>query len=250
MNYVVISDKNNIERRALVATELKKVQLEPRFVDAVMGKHMTAEELKRSVLGGGDWLLPGEIGCALSHLKVYKSLLESPKNSVLILEDDIQFASTMTYSLLEELYTFVDEQQEPTVLCLYDNAAHLGKVIKSFDGFSLYEAVKVVCTHAYIINRAAAKKILAIQSPLRWPMDLFEYYYKLNCCRLYCVSPALITQKVVESTIGNRSNETIDTQEKHWQRNFKDAWNSLSLLDKLGAWKRKFYREIKRVTQS
>ena len=53
----------------------------------------------------GEGLVPGEIGCALSHLEVYKDILKEGYKNALILEDDItldpEFRGQLTQSLEE-----------------------------------------------------------------------------------------------------------------------------------------------------
>jgi glycosyl transferase family 25 len=51
----------------------------------------------------GRELVPGEIGCALSHIGVYKDLLAKGYRNALILEDDINFDADATSELKKSL---------------------------------------------------------------------------------------------------------------------------------------------------
>ncbi|MEM4620005.1 MAG: glycosyltransferase family 25 protein [Desulfurococcaceae archaeon] len=59
----------------------------------VDGRKLTAEEYFRLVACSflKDFLLmtPGEVGCALSHMKAYENLIHSGEEYALILEDDV-----------------------------------------------------------------------------------------------------------------------------------------------------------------
>ena len=80
-------------RRAAIESQLDTLGLEYEIVDAVDGRALTPE-LESQVDRGraerrlGEPLLPGEIGCALSHQKIYRRMLECGLDSAVVLEDD------------------------------------------------------------------------------------------------------------------------------------------------------------------
>lgn len=81
MNIVVISDKYNAERRENVCKEFGEYNLEFSFFDAIMANKMSKEELATKALKN-TFLTPSEIGCALSHIGVYKKFLKSNQKSI------------------------------------------------------------------------------------------------------------------------------------------------------------------------
>ncbi len=93
----VISAKDNIERRRYMLTVMDKLDVDYTFFDAVIGGHLSNQELseiydeKEAVKHKTNKrpLSKAEIGCALSHIGIYKEILTSDLDSALIFEDDI-----------------------------------------------------------------------------------------------------------------------------------------------------------------
>src|SRR4051812_12010733 len=93
MKIFVISLKTAQQRRAQIDTQLKRLGLCYEMVDAVDGRVLTEEELKavtdyERVQGDRKWLNNGAIGCALSHIKAYRRIVETGAPYALVLEDD------------------------------------------------------------------------------------------------------------------------------------------------------------------
>ena len=73
-NYTIISDKDNEERRAFVRKEFSNIGIDnPHFTDAIMAIRIS-DEKAFSYAVPNTYLTKGEIGCALSHKKVYLEL--------------------------------------------------------------------------------------------------------------------------------------------------------------------------------
>ena len=118
--YVISLSKSN-ERRLSVSEELKKVNMDFEFVDAMDGR-VDFEFLRRKchkdgIIGdrGLKELSPGALGCLLSHRNVYKKAYEEAKGEdcwFLIMEDDIQFSS----QLMNNLQSYIDHWPSKTSL--------------------------------------------------------------------------------------------------------------------------------------
>ena len=73
MNYTIISDRDNEQRRNLVNSEFKKIGIvSPTYTDAIMATKMTDNEVYSYTIPDTD-LTKGQVGCALSHKKVYEA---------------------------------------------------------------------------------------------------------------------------------------------------------------------------------
>ncbi len=203
MYHFFISDKENKERRENVKSQCARIGIEPIFFDAIMGKNYTKEELRDFVSEEGV-LSPGEIGCALSHLAVFKAFLHSDEPVMLVFEDDVAFSDVVTVDLLKQVAKFVAKQKEGAVMSLYKSIFNTDKVA-DMGSVNIYNSLHFYCTHAYVINRQAAENILAIQNPLSFPIDYFKMYYWLGACRLYSLGEDIVVQNeaVYESTIGD-----------------------------------------------
>lgn len=160
------------------------------FFEAIMGTNLTEDELIINVADNG-LLSKGEIGCALSHLSIYKDFLSTKENHAFIFEDDILLDSEFTVNI-PILKKFINTQTRPTVLLLYKSSPR----IRLYRGFSASPYIRIPFgasgAHGYLINRAGAESILKIQTPLKIPIDIWSFYVKLNELRLYCLDQNLV----------------------------------------------------------
>lgn len=94
------------------------------FIDPVIGKHLSSEDLKiyydedltQKKLGRS--LSLNEIGCALSHRRAWEHILKQDTSDYgLILEDDALISGNI-YRVYKELIIFLNSLQEPFILLL------------------------------------------------------------------------------------------------------------------------------------
>lgn len=214
MQYYFISDKDNLQRRVHITRECKKLNIVPYFFDAIMGSKLEDNILRDSVVSN-NYLSKGEIGCALSHLALFKEFLKSEDTVLVVFEDDVQFDEFFTETDLRLLSDFVRNNSEPSVLCLY-KSSQKNKKVKRLKYYDIYTTFGFAMTHAYIINRSAAENILRIQTPIRFEIDIFQFYYLLGACKLYCLNRNLAVQdSAFQSEIEqSRSGRTNDEDKK------------------------------------
>lgn len=249
MNIVVISDKNNEARRQNATQEFKKHNVEFRFFDAVMANRMSKEELDTKALKD-TFLSPSEIGCALSHCGVYNEFLESDEKSIMICEDDIYFTDYFNYDSLLQIKEFLEETDEPRLVVLQKSIYH-HKLIRSVgDNINLYSTRNAFCTHGYMINRAAAENIKKLQTPVKFEIDAYKFYYWLDACKLYCLDKDLILQiseDIVPSTV--QKIWKSDRKSKK-DASYKLLYNQLSLKGKLISQYRRLDKAIHKPFES
>ena len=249
MNIVVISDKNNEARRQNATQEFKKHNVEFRFFDAVMANRMSKEELDTKAIKD-TFLSPSEIGCALSHCGVYDEFLKSDEKSIMICEDDIYFTEYFNYDSLLNIKAFLEETDEPRLVVLQKSIYHNKRIQNVGDNVNLYSTRNAFCTHGYMINRAAARNIKIFQTPIRFEIDAFKFYYWLNACKLYCLDKDFIVQ-LAEDIIPS-------TVEKNWKDNrkakkdaaYKELYNQLSLKGKFISQFRRLNKAINKPFES
>ena len=166
--------------------------LEIVFLKAIDGRQLSDEELHlrfdyaRSKKLYGRILNAGEVGCALSHRKVYEDLVSGDVPYALVLEDDIAVQrdlNLLDLSIIDKLL----RSARPRVLMLSGDYCYYRKrpVIKIYSAVGAY---------AYIINKAAAKLILRKVHPCCVADDWL--YYKRKGLRLYAVYPYMIDANV------------------------------------------------------
>lgn len=249
MNIVVISDKNNEVRRQNIIKEFSNNDLDFKFFDAIMANKMSKEELATKSIKD-TFLSPSEIGCALSHCGVYDEFLKSDEQSIMICEDDIYFTEYFNYDSLLKIKEFLDETDEPRLVVLQKSIYHHKRIQSLGDNVNLYSTRNAFCTHGYMINRAAARNIKMFQTPIRFEIDAFKFYYWLNACKLYCLDKDFIVQ-LAEDIIPS-------TVEKNWKDNrkakkdaaYKELYNQLSLKGKFISQFRRLNKAINKPFES
>ena len=228
MNIVVISDKNNVVRRQNVINEFNKKNIAFRFFDAIMANKMSKEELDAKSIKD-TFLSPSEIGCALSHCGVYDVFLKSDEKSIMICEDDIYF----NYDSLLKIKEFLEETNEPRLVVLQKSIYHHKRIGSVRENINLYSTRNAFCTHGYMINRTAAENIKKLQTPVKFEIDAFKFYYWLNACKLYCLDKDLILQ--LSEDLAPSSVEKIWKSDRKSKKDkaYKELYNQLPLKGKL-----------------
>lgn len=93
---IIISLKRATERREHIVRQMQEQKIPFEFFDAVDGRTLTEEQKSKADLKLaekllGHTLVPGEIGCALSHIGIYEKMVQENIPSCIILEDDMIF---------------------------------------------------------------------------------------------------------------------------------------------------------------
>ena len=90
----IINLKQDAQKKKQMQIQLDKLGLKAEFVEAVDGRKLGEDEKnkvydhQKTIRAIGRELTNGEIGCALSHQKIYKKLVEQKIPYAVILEDD------------------------------------------------------------------------------------------------------------------------------------------------------------------
>lgn len=170
MQVYVINLDRSVERRNKMKNMLDVQQnLSYEFVSAVDGRKLDKHEipglfdLKRIKYISPKDVLPGEIGCTLSHQKCYKKMIMEGCPYVLILEDDIDVLPNLSdfIQVFDELLL----TEKPVVVLLSGLFWYFGKNNISANHIIMAQR-KIVnvldgaLTHAYLVNISAAKKMI------------------------------------------------------------------------------------------
>jgi len=172
----VISLTRAAERRASVSAHLQALGLEYELVDGVDGRELPAEEHARLLAPGVTFSSPGVVGCYMSHMAVYRRLVETGDAAALVLEDDAALNPAIVPLLragparLDFDYCFLDcdNVREP-VFYDPDTRLPLGH------GFTAYElSGGPEGTHAMIVTREAAELRLSHGLPIQNAIDVYD----------------------------------------------------------------------------
>ena len=204
----VINLPNSTSRRHEMENQLTKLGLPFTIVEAVDGnaleqsyidKYYSSPESQR--LHGRE-LTRGELGCAFSHISIYKKMITDGSDYVVILEDDIYIGESFRkyISLLPEL---LSEDWEMINLISDTASAPIGNPV-----FDIYRYSHFLdhsnSAAAYVIKKSAALKLLENAYPIRCAADGLTGRFIETGVRLYGLSPCIVALREVPSDIGDR----------------------------------------------
>ena len=178
----IISMAKEEKRRKHITQECKALGLNYKLFDAIDGSTLTQTEIdkvyteKDAISAIGRGLSRGEIGCALSHLGVYKKMLSENIKTMIILEDDARLSPKFKEAL--QIIYYLPRDWEILLL---------GYLQYKLGNYAKYNLLKIphiktriakpIATfygsHAYIIRQNTAKKILAQAKKLYKPIDVY-----------------------------------------------------------------------------
>ena len=95
MKIYVASLETDLSRRASIECQLQSRELSYEVIDAVDGRMLSAEDLQAACREQmhftsvhGRVMMPAEVACCLTHLKMYQRFLQTDESHAVFLEDD------------------------------------------------------------------------------------------------------------------------------------------------------------------
>ncbi len=209
----VINLKRSSERRDHTTRQLNDLGLHFKIVEATDGAELSDQSIRNNPDFGifkfgmhSRYLLKEEIGCTLSHLKIYRQMVDEKLDMACILEDDNDYSSDFK-DVLDNIPFYSDDWD---LLYLGHRSGSTTKEAQSrkkkqlipLDYF-MGEAIEMPYgSHAYIIRNEAAKKLLSLAYPVSKPFDSFIGEGSALGIRTYLLSPpCAISNFIFDSTI-------------------------------------------------
>lgn len=158
----------------------------------------------------GKTLLMGELGCLLSHRKVWTKILQEAKNDqdhFLVFESDSmieepQFLRDHFSSLTQTKDLFFWGAWEGHMKFFHSTQ----KAIENSHVVGEPFIKTIYCTYGYSLNRKAAKLLLNRTKKISHPVDQFKYFFSQQELALGGVLPEVITGNKINSTIRDKEN--------------------------------------------
>lgn len=223
MAYVINLDRSP-QRLAAMTQRMAPLPLKWQRVSAVEGKlldlpNLTTLSISQFLANHGKWPKPAEVGCYLSHLKVFEAFLSTPASEAefaLILEDDVKFAP----DFMDVLSGLIQHRAEWDLVRL--SGFHSGGPVGIRELCAGRQLAimffKQTSSAAYLINRHAARVLLERLVPMSVPYDhAYDQPWVLGL-KARMVSPLPIDLDwAQESTIGYAP---ADSGKLPWYRRF------------------------------
>jgi len=165
-------------------------------ISAINGVDLSANEIEKvysSKLNKKHFrynLSLGEIGCYMSHRKIWRKMVEENIDFAIILEDDL-----IVNENFQQLFALVDSLKNYDLIKLADNrsfpAAQKKEITADFELINFKTIPN--CTTGYTINLSGAKKLLTRELFYR-PVDIDLQFCKELTLSVYGLQPYPITE--------------------------------------------------------
>jgi glycosyl transferase family 25 len=194
----VINLPEDFARREAVAIQLQKLGLSYDLIPAIRGKSLSAEERqeyydeKWFIRNEGRPALPGELGCALSHIAVYRLIKEQGITHALILEDDAWLNPNLP-QLLQAISQKYAPEERNVFLLTWVAELSMSRVDTLWSSYHLGKVKSAVCTHGYVISNAAAEALVQTLHPVRHLADCWTWLRRHRVVNIYAVFPTCVT---------------------------------------------------------
>ncbi|PHM47180.1 glycosyltransferase family 25 protein [Xenorhabdus miraniensis] len=223
MKIFVINLEQDIDRKLSIQNQLEKVNLDAEFMTGVYGRELSDEQLKKICPDFNKiYLTLGEVGCSMSHLNVYKKIIDNNIPISLVLEDDAKLDHRLP-NVLRAIES-IAMSEKPIVLLLSKPNEYFDSFKKQLiDEYQIVNVIDAAFAHGYVINQAAAKKLYHFLTPIRFAADEWKLFRELGVVKLKAVVPPVIelTDMYLNSSIGNdRTDERTSLDQKHRKKPF------------------------------
>lgn len=203
----IINLETSTERRLHMQEQMAAMGLDYRIVPAVNGGLLSQDEIDEIyranavLLRRGSHLSPGEIGCALSHIRLYREIVDNNIKAMAILEDDARIDKMILLAI--EQYRHFPKDWDIVFLGYRMRATSLNTVQELPGKISLKQPKgfgHIRLAIGYIVSLDGASKLLKLTRDLHKPIDHYTGNYRL--LNTYVVDPALVLPAGFPSTIG------------------------------------------------
>lgn len=215
MKIFVINLERDFARRKSIEQQFESCQLPFEFSKGVLGSTLSTKQKNVLYSDKGAFrnqcrsLVPAEIGCALSHITIYRKMIDDNIDCACIFEDDVILPDNLGFYLKEiEKYS---NKTLPEVILL-SPAETINKGIILDENYSLKKFKDGFYASSYIVNNAGAKALLKELFPVKDVADCWFRLSRHKVVNLRVVSPPLVIQD--QNSFG--SSTTIDIK-KHNQ---------------------------------
>jgi glycosyl transferase family 25 len=168
----------------------------------------------------------GAVGCYLSHLAIYKKLINSNLNYTIVFEDDTIMAEDFYERLLNGLSVIPKDWDIILlgVMCLKCDIEENYIKINRFWG-----------THGYLINRTGAKKLIEyLDKPISKQIDAdLSLLIKRGVINVYGINPIIVAQDpVFGSDIQEIVIDSEEAFEEEFRQNQLNKFEAKSIIDR------------------
>jgi glycosyl transferase, family 25 len=225
MKVFVINLDKDVARRDSIVRQCSGIALDFEIAKGVYGAAMSTDARARDYEDRkARWRLarsmsPAEIGCALSHINVYRRMEEERIEAALILEDDVVLPPELPSVLLDADRLL--SRNRPEVWLLSPGRGKAGGGGRTLMG-GKYQVQEYLAGHfasSYVLNLAAARSLRAELYPVGDVADCWGRLARYRVAHIFVVSPPVIEQD--QATFGS---STTDDFNQSLGRGHSTSW--------------------------
>jgi glycosyl transferase family 25 len=220
----VVSLKSSSERKNHTIAQFDKMGISYQIIDAISSDHQLVTEIfkdRKPITSHGTprYMKRAEVGCALSHMHIYRKMVLEHIEVACIFEDDNDYSSA-----LNQLLDYNNLNVTPWDMLMlghrrgYKQYATWSRAKKELpvSGYKIGQPIEIpLGTYAYVIKRNAAELLLNHCNPITMAADHFTGRASVIGVNTYILSPpCAINNPRFKSTI-NFSEESYFLDNKY-----------------------------------
>ncbi|MCT4701513.1 glycosyltransferase family 25 protein [Enterobacteriaceae bacterium H20N1] len=190
------------------------------FIEAVDGHLFNENEIKQHTRPLNYAFLKGEVGCALSHQKIYKKMIADNIDQAVIFEDDISLPDNIA-DIIEHIK--IDNKKSSIVLLSRVNRFRTKPLKTITQNYKLHKMHQATTAHAYIINKKTAQNMLDFMYPVWMVADKWDFFEDHSIANIDCIIPA----PVVLNDFSLSSTINIDNESNTIHKKKKEIWGKI-----------------------
>jgi glycosyl transferase family 25 len=225
MHAYVVNLARSPDRRRHMEAQLAPTGMAYEFVDAVEGRKLDLDDhgVVDPVWRQDRTFRPGAAGCALSHLSVYRRVLDDDLEAALVLEDDVVVPPDLARLVDEvgghtaagtaEVVLFNFHTPRPCRVTKAGSSALAGRRLLVHP-VSLHD---LTSAGAYLVTRRACEQLVGAALPLRAHIDDWEYFSRQQVLeRVRCVVPMPVANSpAFRTTIDYYAPSSLQARTRH-----------------------------------
>jgi GR25 family glycosyltransferase involved in LPS biosynthesis len=197
--YIICSvrEYDRIEHIHQLKRELPLIEIEEAIYPSYTKVPFITRLLDLSYVRTGYRLNEGELGCLLSHRRVWHKIVQRDAHAdelFLVLESD---SDIQNLAIIQDVYAKMEQRFDLFFWGAWEGHMKLFRSTRESiaDGFSVgVPFIKTVyCTYGYALNKKAAAYLLQQTKKIAHPVDQFKYFIRDNSVRIGGVMPELIS---------------------------------------------------------
>jgi len=214
----------SLNKPSVLLNHLNDIGLKPILFNGINGKTVNLNTIKQHF--NNIWFNVGPVGalgCALSHLNVWKTFVKTKNPHCLILEDDVIFEKDFSKETIKQI--LLDTPKDFDILYLgcfnsptFIYAMTLLLMNKNINNTCKSKLVKktdvALATHAYIISRKGAKKLIKLlDHNINNHIDFcIQRLNKNNLIKSYTLKNKIIHQTSTDAGFRARTTSSTNNQ--------------------------------------